>query len=172
MKNIFTFWVVVCAMNLCGLSLYAQKEGKWTMTSLIHRDWVWECDKYSFVYLHFNKKIIKSALYARSSSQFLNTHFPNEYKCIRSEVYPYYLSDSIPAFTAFESGKVGSVKRGHYCVTPEDGYILPSVMEIVEVTKDSLIVKDNRSEHRILFKRIKKKEFNKLVNKKHRIRKK
>lgn len=68
--------------------------------------------------------------------------------------------------------KVGNIKRGRYWLTPAGGLILPSVMEIVKVTKDSLIVKDNRSEHKILFKRIKKKEFNKLINKKHRIREK
>ena len=64
------------------------------------------------------------------------------------------------------------MKQGRYWVTQEGGIFMPSVMEIVKVTKDSLIVKDNRSENKILFKRIKKKEFNKLINKKHRIRKK
>ncbi|WP_291587333.1 hypothetical protein [Bacteroides sp.] len=172
MKNIFIFFVAVCTMYFCSPSLYAQKEGESTMASLTHRNWIWQCDKYSFVYIHFDRKIVMSALYARSSSRFLNTHFPNEYKCIRSEVYPYHLSDSIPSLIAFEYEKVGNIKRGRYWLTPVGGLIVPSVMEIVKVTKDSLIVKDNRSENKILFKRIKRKEFNKLINKKHRIQKK
>lgn len=164
MKRIFVCSVAVYTLCFCSPSLYTQKEGKSTMASLTHRNWIWQCDKYSFVYIHFDRKIVMSALYARSGSLFLNTHFPNEYKCIRSEVYPYYLSDSIPSFTAFDYRKVGNIKRGRYWLTPADGLILPSVMEIVKATKDSLIVKDNRSEDKILFKRIKKKEFNKLIN--------
>lgn len=175
MKNlkIFIFSIVVCMLCFCNPSLYAQKKGQSTMKSLTHRNWIWQCGNNLFISIYFNKKAISFSFYSRSSSSVFYTRFPNEYKCDTSEVHPYYLSDSIPSSTAvFANEKVGTVKQGRYWVTPEGGILMPSVMEIVEVTKDSLIVKDNRSEHRILFKRVKKKEFNKLINKKHRIREK
>ncbi|GFZ40612.1 hypothetical protein BANORC5_26470 [Bacteroides nordii] len=126
-----------------------------------------------FISIYFDKKTISFSFYGRPNRCFFNTRFPNEYKCASSEIHPYYLSDSIPSSTTtFANEKVGNVKQGYYWVTPEGGIFMPSVMEIVKVTKDSLIVENNSSENKILFKRIKKKEFNKLINKKHRIRKK
>ncbi|MFR8838577.1 hypothetical protein [Bacteroides nordii] len=173
MKNIFIFLMVACTLCFCSPSLYAQKKDQSTMKSLTHRNWIWQCGNNLFISIYFNKKTISFSFYGRPSRSFFNTRFPNEYKCDTSEVHPYYLSDSIPSCTAvFANEKVGNVKQGRYWVTQEGGIFMPSVMEIVKVTKDSLIVKDNRSENKILFKRIKKKEFNKLINKKHRIRKK
>lgn len=173
MKRIFVCSIAVCTLCFCSPTLYAQKKGQFTMKSLIHRNWIWQCGNKMFISIYFDKKTISFSFYGHPNRCFFNTRFPNEYKCASSEIHPYYLSDSIPSSTAtFANEKVGNVKQGYYWVTPEGGIFMPSVMEIVKVTKDSLIVKDNRSENKILFKRIKKKEFNKLINKKHRIRKK
>ncbi|WP_322932731.1 hypothetical protein VCM39_16875 [Bacteroides sp. CG01] len=159
--KIFIFLMAVCTLCFCSPTLYAQKKGQSTMKSLTHRDWIWQCTDNMFIYMHFDKNAVTATMYSRSSWSF-NTHIPNRYNRLHSEFHPYYLSDSIP--TVFEYDKVDNTKRGRYLVLPTRGIIMSPILEIVKVDKDSLVLRDNNSKNGTLYKAIKKKELNKLLD--------
>ena len=79
--------MAVCTLCFCSLNLDAQETGKTTIRSLTHRDWIWQCSDNMFIYMHFDKKTVTATMYSRSSwSWRFNTHIPNKYNSIHSEL--------------------------------------------------------------------------------------
>lgn len=152
MKN-FKIVIFFVIFYVAGIGdLYAQKLPKSVMESLIHGDWVWQVSTNFLVYTRFNHNEFTQLAYLPESDGLTNT-------CIAQ----YYLSDSIP--TAFDYDKVGKNEDGRYWVV-SNGKSIPTVIEILEITKDKLVLRYNRSKVKMVFKRTKKKNLNKFLDRK------
>lgn len=154
MKSLKIFIFLVVCVGCIG-DLCAQKQSKSIMTSLIHGDWVWQVSDNFLVYTRFDRNEFTELAYLPENDKLTDTY-----------ITQYYLSDSIP--TVFDYNEVGKVEQGRYWVSPH-GKTGPIVIEILEVTKDKLVLKYKGSKDKMIYKKTKKKILNKLLDRKGKI---